>query len=410
MESPNQVDINPSKTDLEVQAIAEITIENENSENSNSSNSITKDAPTPMKRKYEDITKDPHFIESGLCPPFIKSLNISDPQRDDHLIDILSTGTFNFKSNLTSLYMIPTDYKFHVKDDRSKEYYTSVASKLIRPYEYWLQNRIKIFSLQFNFLRPSINDMHYEETDPNFLPLNTKKQHHNTYKKFLEHKHPQNYIFVNHKYTSPLTFNTTYHIDPEKTKGKIRNYDPIKQYFILQPKSDPTRPLIVPQEYLINNDDMSPYESIPEKVDNTLPQLKPLLTKPMQENEKLFYQTLAMKRNTYTELLFTVAHLTTYIIKREKIIVELTEKSKNLNTQGKQQENIKEISELLKPFKNKDTSNINAIKYLIDSYEVTNNMIQSLHLESTRIEQSSTTIRNTLDNFITSQENPTINW
>ena len=29
MESPNQVDINPSKTDLEVQAIAEITIENE---------------------------------------------------------------------------------------------------------------------------------------------------------------------------------------------------------------------------------------------------------------------------------------------------------------------------------------------------------------------------------------------
>ena len=130
----------------------------------------------------------------------------------------------------------------------------------------------------------------------------------------------------------------------------------------------------------------------------------------MQETEKVFYQTLAMKRNTYTELLFTVAHLTTYIIKREKIIVELTEKSKNLNTQGKQQENIKEISELLNPFKNKDTSNINAIKYLTDSYEVTNNMIQSLHLESTRIEQSSTTIRNTLDNFITSQENPTINW
>ena len=44
-----------------------------------------------MKRKYEDITKDPHFIESGLCPAFIKSLFISNPQRDDHLIDILST-------------------------------------------------------------------------------------------------------------------------------------------------------------------------------------------------------------------------------------------------------------------------------------------------------------------------------
>ena len=64
----------------------------------------------------------------------------------------------------------------------------------------------------------------------------------------------------------------------------------------MQPKSDPTRPLIVPQEYLINNDDMSPYESIPEKVENTLPQLKPLLTKPMQETEKVFYQTLSNEK------------------------------------------------------------------------------------------------------------------
>ena len=98
-----------------------------------------------------------------------------------------------------------------------------------------------------------------------------------------------------------------------------------------------------------------------------------------------------------------------YYQKREKVIVELTEKIKNPNIPVKQ-ENDKEISELLTPFKNKDTTDINAIKYLIDSYAVTNRMIQSLHLESTRIEQSSSTIRNTLDNFLTSQENPTINW
>ena len=89
---------------------------------------------------------------------------------------------------------------------------------------------------------------------------------------------------MNNKYTSPLTFNTTYHIDPEKTEGKIRNYDPIKQYFILQPKSDPTRLLIVPQEYLIKNDDMSPYESIPEKVENTLPQIKTIINKTYARN------------------------------------------------------------------------------------------------------------------------------
>ena len=64
-------------------------------------NSNTKTNHTPMKRKFEDITKDPHFIESGLCPPFIKSLNISDPRRDEHLIDILSTSTFHFTANST---------------------------------------------------------------------------------------------------------------------------------------------------------------------------------------------------------------------------------------------------------------------------------------------------------------------
>ena len=72
--------------------------ENENTESLKPENSNTKINPTPMKRKYEDITKDPHFIESGLCPPFVKSLNISDQRRDEHLIDILSTPTFNFKS------------------------------------------------------------------------------------------------------------------------------------------------------------------------------------------------------------------------------------------------------------------------------------------------------------------------
>ena len=49
-------------------------------------NSLTKvQNLAPMKRKYEDITKDPHFIESGLCPPFIKSLNISDLNKETNI-------------------------------------------------------------------------------------------------------------------------------------------------------------------------------------------------------------------------------------------------------------------------------------------------------------------------------------
>ena len=49
-----------------------------------------------------------------------------------------------------------------------------------------------------------------------------------TYQKFLQYKEPDNYIFFNSKYTSPFTFNSEYLIDHTKTKGKLRNYDPLK--------------------------------------------------------------------------------------------------------------------------------------------------------------------------------------
>ena len=104
MESSTQADINPSKDELEVQPISEIQEDNTEDSTktfkSENSNTKTHDPPS-MKRRYEDITKDPHFIESGLSPPIIKSLNIGNPKRDEHLIDLLSTSTFNFKANLT---------------------------------------------------------------------------------------------------------------------------------------------------------------------------------------------------------------------------------------------------------------------------------------------------------------------
>ena len=52
-----------------------------------------------------------------------------------------------------------------------------------------------------------------------------------TYQKFLQYKEPDNYIFFNSKYTSPFTFNSDNLIDHTKTKGKLRNYDPLKQSF-----------------------------------------------------------------------------------------------------------------------------------------------------------------------------------
>ena len=118
--------------------------------------------------------------------------------------------------------MIPTKYKFIIKEFKN-DYHTSIALKLITPYDWWLNNKEKIFSLQYNFLRPSPYDLRTEENDANFLPYQTKKAHHITYQKFLQYKEPENYIFFNSKYTSPFTFNSEYLIHNTRIKRKLKN-------------------------------------------------------------------------------------------------------------------------------------------------------------------------------------------
>ena len=86
-----------------------------------------------QKRNYPDITADKPFMESGACLPFIKPLKQNEDQ-DCDLIPILSSRQFLFQSHLTSLYMIPTKYKFIIREFKN-EYHASIASKLITPYD-----------------------------------------------------------------------------------------------------------------------------------------------------------------------------------------------------------------------------------------------------------------------------------
>ena len=114
------------------------------------------DTPPPTKKKYE-IMKDPAFLSSPIYPPILPTKPQLSTNRDDYLVPILSTNRFFFKSQLTSLYKHPTDYTFKLYD-KNQDFFTSIASKIMAPYQYWLENGIKIFSIQFNFLRPSIYD------------------------------------------------------------------------------------------------------------------------------------------------------------------------------------------------------------------------------------------------------------
>ena len=103
--------------------------------------------------------------------------------------------------------MHPTDYTFRLYD-KNQDFFTSMSSKIMSPCQYRLDNGDKIFSLQFNFLRPSIYDLKMHKSDPSFLSLSQKDSHHQTYTKLLQHTNPQNYLFVNYKDTSP--FNMTH--------------------------------------------------------------------------------------------------------------------------------------------------------------------------------------------------------
>ena len=140
MDSLPEIDVvnsNPSKL---LASPLNITIQNVNEDNNSSSHSQNQEPmetipveqidyinANSQNRKYPDITADEPFMESGACPPFIKPSK-QDEDRDCDLIPILLSRQFTFQSHLTSLYMIPTKYKFIVREFK-KDYHTSIASK-----------------------------------------------------------------------------------------------------------------------------------------------------------------------------------------------------------------------------------------------------------------------------------------
>ena len=98
----------------------------------------TQATPPPPKKRYE-IMKDPVFLSSPIYPPSIPSKISLCTNRDDHLITLLSNGDFVFKAQLTYLYMHPPDYSFRLFD-KNQDFFTSIASKIMGPYQYWLDN------------------------------------------------------------------------------------------------------------------------------------------------------------------------------------------------------------------------------------------------------------------------------
>ena len=126
---------------------------------------------------------------------------------------------------------------------------------------------------------------------------------------FLEKKHPQNFIFQNHKFTSPISYHSHYSLNHLFTIGTIRNYDPVKQCFILSSYHDPTRPLFVPQEALNVNDDFLLPTHIPNAVPNFFPKMNKLMETPLDDHSRSLYTALIHKHYSLAQLSFIIAKL-----------------------------------------------------------------------------------------------------
>ena len=73
--------------------------------------------------------------------------------------------------------------------------------------------------------------------------------------------------------------------------------------FLFLPNDNPKRPIIVPQEYLILNDDSLLQEDIPQNISDPLPPLQHIASQPLGDCEISYFYALTKKGYSNKELI-----------------------------------------------------------------------------------------------------------
>ena len=81
--------------------------------------------------------------------------------------------------------------------------------------------------------------------------------------------------------------------------------------------NDTSRPLLVPQEYLIPFDDCLLPCNIPSQIVKPLTVVKHLVSSPIDDKDKSFYTALSKQSYSYNELLFVSAKVNSYMVQTE---------------------------------------------------------------------------------------------
>ena len=148
--------------------------------------------------------------------------------------------------SLTERFLYDYDYEFRLPVDCNFDLLVAKASQDLSAYSAFTQQH-QIFQLSFNFLHPTPKDVQSN----NYRVHETKLIHNLIYYTFLrdkQHTESKSYVHINDQLTSPYFLNYSYKLKWEYTIGTLRNFDPIKNYYVFQPKGAPERPLMVPLE------------------------------------------------------------------------------------------------------------------------------------------------------------------
>ena len=179
------------------------------------------------------------------------------------------------------------------------------------------------------------------------------------------------------------------------------------------PYNDTSRPIIVPQEYLILFDDFLLPCNIPTIIAKPLIVIKHLVSAPLNDKEKSFYTALSKQAYSNNEVMLLSAKIIAFMVKAEKAKSEtqyITPEQytpKQPTTTTNKLNNVL-TSRTLRYKKNPSDSPLATLTHILDCdcYDHTLKRLQSLDIDSQRITQSSKSIQTTLENLNIVFSNP----
>ena len=173
------------------------------------------------------------------------------------------------------------------------------------------------------------------------------------------------------------------------------------------PYNNTSRPLILPQEYLIHFDDFLLTCNIPTQIVKPLTVIKHLVSSPLDDKDKSYYTALYKQLYSYKELLFVSAKIISFMVQAEHKTEHKSHTSPIRNIPDKlssvmNNRTLRDLTNLLDPYKqNPSGTHITTLTQILHCYDRTHKLLQTLDLDSQRITQSSQAIQSALESITT---------